>query len=112
MPWEEVEQVFRPENAHVGVMEVDAETCTKCGPYVLSCTFRAFQGGPACTPCTRMMMEPRLKEKLGIREPWRVCSSMLLGYPKFKQGGVVARELRPVTWFREGAEGPELEDWF
>ena len=55
-------------------------------------------------------MIPPLKEKLGLKEPWKICSAMVLGYPKFKQDGVVAREYRPVTWFREGAEGPEIEE--
>jgi hypothetical protein len=35
---------------------------------------------------------------------------MVLGYPKFKQDGVVPREFRPITWFREGADGPEIEE--
>jgi nitroreductase/NAD-dependent dihydropyrimidine dehydrogenase PreA subunit len=55
-------------------------------------------------------MVPPLKEKLGVKEPWRICSAMSLGYPKFKQDGVVPREYRPVAWFREGAEGPEIEE--
>jgi nitroreductase/NAD-dependent dihydropyrimidine dehydrogenase PreA subunit len=55
-------------------------------------------------------MIPPLKEKLGLNEPWKICSAMVLGYPKFKQDGVVPREYRPVTWFREGAEGPEIDE--
>jgi hypothetical protein len=38
------------------------------------------------------------------------ASAMVLGYPKFKQDGVVPREYRPLTWFREGAKGPEIEE--
>jgi hypothetical protein len=34
---------------------------------------------------------------------------MCLGYPKFKQEGIVPREFRPVAWFKEGAEGPEIQ---
>jgi hypothetical protein len=37
-------------------------------------------------------------------------SSLVLGYPRFRQEGVVPREFRPVTWFREGASGPEIEE--
>jgi len=48
-----------------------------------------------------------LKEKLGIEPPWTLVTSMVLGYPRFKQEGVVPREYRPVTWFREGAAGPD-----
>jgi len=55
-------------------------------------------------------MVPPLKEKLGIADPWLVNSAMVLGYPRFKQDGVVAREYRPVTWFREGSSGPEVEE--
>jgi alkylation response protein AidB-like acyl-CoA dehydrogenase/nitroreductase/NAD-dependent dihydropyrimidine dehydrogenase PreA subunit len=52
---------------------------------------------------------PALKEKLGLRLPWRIANAMVLGYPKFKQMGIVPREFRPITWFREGAKGPEIE---
>jgi len=55
-------------------------------------------------------MLPALKEKLGIKEPWKVVSALVLGYPKFKQDGVVAREFRPITWFREDSEGPDIEE--
>jgi nitroreductase/NAD-dependent dihydropyrimidine dehydrogenase PreA subunit len=53
---------------------------------------------------------PPLLDKLGVHDPWKICTSMVLGYPKFKQDGVVPREFRPVTWFREGADGPEVEE--
>ncbi|MBW2091505.1 MAG: nitroreductase family protein [Deltaproteobacteria bacterium] len=55
-------------------------------------------------------MIPPLKEKLGLKEPWRINTAMVLGYPKFKQQGIVPREFRPITWFREGAGGPEIEE--
>jgi nitroreductase/Fe-S-cluster-containing hydrogenase component 2 len=60
--------------------------------------------------CQVINMVPPLKEKLGVRDPWRIGSALVLGYPKFKQDGVVARESRPVTWFREGSDGPEMEE--
>jgi len=44
---------------------------------------------------------PTLKKELGIEPPWYCASSLCLGYPKFKQEGMVPRELRPVKWFRE-----------
>lgn len=53
---------------------------------------------------------PPIKKNLGIRAPWRIQASMVLGYPKFKQQGMVPRQFRPVTWFRPGADGPEIED--
>jgi nitroreductase/NAD-dependent dihydropyrimidine dehydrogenase PreA subunit len=53
---------------------------------------------------------PPLKKKLGIEPPWIVASSMCLGYPAFKQEGIVPREYRPVTWFREGVNGPEIRE--
>lgn len=55
-------------------------------------------------------MNPPLKAKLGLEDPWKIQSALVLGYPKFEQAGVVPRENRPVTWFREGAEGPEVEE--
>ena len=54
-------------------------------------------------------MVPPLKEKLGVNEPWKISSGLVLGYPRFKQEGVVPREFRPVTWFRKGADAPEIE---
>lgn len=55
-------------------------------------------------------MNPALKEKLGLSDPWKINTAMVLGYPKFKQNGVVPREFRPITWFREGKEGAEIEE--
>ena len=49
------------------------------------------------------------KKKLGLEPPWTIISSIVLGYPKFKQDGMVPREYRPVTWFRNGWEDPEIE---
>ncbi|MGA2285480.1 MAG: nitroreductase family protein [Dehalococcoidia bacterium] len=48
---------------------------------------------------------PGWMDRLGIEPPWRLATSLALGYPKFKQEGIVPREYRPVTWFRDGA-GP------
>ncbi len=48
---------------------------------------------------------PGWMERLGIEAPWKLVTSLTLGYPKFKQEGMVPREYRPVTWFRGGA-GP------
>jgi len=54
-------------------------------------------------------MDPPLKEKLGLSDPWAINTAAVLGYPDFKQQGIVPREFRPVTWFREGASEPEIE---
>ena len=54
-------------------------------------------------------MNPALKEKLGLKPPWKINTAMVLGYPQFRQMGVVPREYRPITWFREGAPGPQIE---
>ncbi len=54
-------------------------------------------------------MVPELKQKLGLKDPWRINTAMVLGYPKFEQKAIVPREFRPVTWFREGASRPEVE---
>lgn len=53
---------------------------------------------------------PALKKKLGIKSPWKVIETLCIGYPAFKQEGIVPREYRPVTWFREGSEGPEIQE--
>ena len=51
-----------------------------------------------------------LRRKLGIKKPWKFVSCLCLGYPKFKQEGIVPREYRPITWYREGKEGPEMQE--
>jgi nitroreductase/Pyruvate/2-oxoacid:ferredoxin oxidoreductase delta subunit len=55
---------------------------------------------------TALNQMPPWPEKLGITPPWKLVTSLVLGYPKFKQEGMVPREYRPVTWYREGAAGP------
>jgi nitroreductase len=52
---------------------------------------------------------PPLMQKLGIQPPFSIISSIVLGYPKFRQEGIVAREFRPITWHREGQVDPEVE---
>ena len=52
---------------------------------------------------------PSLMAKLGIQPPFSIVSSIVLGYPKFKQEGIVAREYRPITWHREGKDAPDIE---
>jgi nitroreductase/ferredoxin len=58
---------------------------------------------------TALNQMPQMLERLGIAPPWKLMTSLVLGYPKFKQEGMVPREYRPVTWYREGAAGP-VED--
>lgn len=52
---------------------------------------------------------PDIKKRLGLEPPWTIISSIVLGYPKFKQDGMVPREYRPVTWFRTGWDTTEIE---
>ncbi len=53
---------------------------------------------------------PELKAKLGFDSTWTVLAALCIGYPSFKQEGAVPRHYRPVTWFRPGAAGPEIEE--
>ncbi len=59
---------------------------------------------------TLHMVPNFVEEKLGIKPPWQIISSLVMGWPEFKQEGIVPREYRPVTWYRDGAEGPEIEE--
>jgi nitroreductase/NAD-dependent dihydropyrimidine dehydrogenase PreA subunit len=52
---------------------------------------------------------PKIMAKLGYEAPWVVHSTLCLGYPRFKQEGIVPRHFRPVTWFRAGSNKPEIE---
>ena len=47
--------------------------------------------------------DPQLKEKLGLKDPWVIQNACVLGFPDFKQSGLVPRDNRPVTWFKKGA---------
>ena len=61
-------------------------------------------------PCTAINVVPSIKEKVGIKEPFVATTTMVLGYPRFKQEGIVPREFRPIIWHREGATGPQIEE--
>ncbi|MBW1711217.1 MAG: nitroreductase family protein [Deltaproteobacteria bacterium] len=52
---------------------------------------------------------PEIAEMIGLKPPWRVITTLVMGYPKFKQEGLVPREYRPVTWVREGSEVAEID---
>jgi nitroreductase/ferredoxin len=54
-------------------------------------------------------LNPDLKKKLGFDNGWRIVNTLCIGHPKFKQKGLVKRQARPVTWFRPGGNGPEME---
>jgi nitroreductase/NAD-dependent dihydropyrimidine dehydrogenase PreA subunit len=53
---------------------------------------------------------PEIKAKLGFDDQWRIVTSLCIGYPKFKQAGIVSRMFRPVTWFRSGSNKPQIEE--
>jgi nitroreductase/ferredoxin len=53
---------------------------------------------------------PAIAEEIGLSPNWSVITTMSLGWPAFKQEGMVPREYRPVKWFREGASGVEIEE--
>jgi nitroreductase/NAD-dependent dihydropyrimidine dehydrogenase PreA subunit len=55
-------------------------------------------------------MAPSIMKKLGLQYPFSITSSVVLGYPRFKQKGIVPREFRPITWWREGADSPDIEE--
>jgi nitroreductase len=58
--------------------------------------------------CLGLNAMPRFLERLGIKSPWQLGGGIMLGYPAFKQKGMVPRLNRPVTWFRPGQK-PQLE---
>jgi len=53
---------------------------------------------------------PEIKAKLGFDDNWTVQSALCLGYPKFKQEGMVPRHFRPITWFRPGKAEGDIQD--
>ena len=53
---------------------------------------------------------PAIADKIDLKPNWSVVTTLVMGWPAFKQEGVVAREYRPVTWFREGSDAAEIEE--
>lgn len=53
---------------------------------------------------------PGMPSRLGFGDQWTIHTAVTLGYPKFKQEGIVPRHYRPVTWFRPGSSTPEIEE--
>ncbi|MGC8580134.1 MAG: nitroreductase family protein [bacterium] len=49
---------------------------------------------------TAMKYLPRMRKRLGIKYPWKVATTIAIGYPKVKTDHAVAREDVPVRWFR------------
>jgi len=50
-----------------------------------------------------------IADKTNLGPNWRVITSLVMGYPAFKQEGIVPREYRPVIWLRPGKEKAELD---
>jgi len=44
-----------------------------------------------------------------VGENWQPVTTLVLGYPAFKQEGMVAREYRPVQWLKEGSDTVEID---
>jgi len=52
---------------------------------------------------------PAIAEKIPLAPNWRVIATLVLGWPAFRQDGMVPREYRPVMWLREGSDSVEIE---
>jgi len=52
---------------------------------------------------------PDLKRDLGIRWPYKIVTSIVLGYPRSQIDRAVARERPRVTWFPADRSGPREE---
>jgi nitroreductase len=53
---------------------------------------------------------PAIADKIDLKPNWSVITTLVLGWPAFKQEGMVPREYRPVTWLREGSDAAEIEE--
>ena len=43
--FEELKPMLRPTGVHMGVMEIDADTCTSCGQCIKNCPFKCWEIG-------------------------------------------------------------------
>jgi nitroreductase len=67
-------------------------------------------GIKACWNGFLTMGIPAIADKIDLKPNWSVVTTLVMGWPAFKQEGVVAREYRPVAWFREGSDAAEIEE--
>ncbi len=51
--------------------------------------------------CTPLGMLPRWKKRLGIRYPYKLVTSIAVGYPRGNPDGYVSRETQAIDWFVE-----------
>jgi len=81
MAWEDVKDILRPENVHMGIMKVDAEICTHCGLCIENCPFKAWikgddniprlKDGYACFSCYNCMVACPVNA-ISIVKPYQV----------------------------------------
>jgi nitroreductase len=67
-------------------------------------------GIKACWNGFLTMGVPAIADKIDLKANWSVITTLVMGWPKFKQEGIVAREYRPVKWLREGTDAVEIEE--
>ena len=51
--------------------------------------------------CTPIGMLPKWRKRLGIRYPYKLVTSIALGYPRGTPDGYVTRETQAIDWFAE-----------
>jgi len=51
-----------------------------------------------------------IADEIDLKPNWSVITTLVLGWPAFKQEGMVPREYRPVMWLREGSDAVEIEE--
>jgi nitroreductase/Pyruvate/2-oxoacid:ferredoxin oxidoreductase delta subunit len=84
--------------------------CALCA-HNLVLTAHALGLGTCYVGFTRMLETlPALKRELGIGWPYRVMTSVAVGYPRVQTDRAVARERPRVTWFPADRSGPRVEE--
>jgi nitroreductase/NAD-dependent dihydropyrimidine dehydrogenase PreA subunit len=53
---------------------------------------------------------PAIADKINLKPNWSIITTLVLGWPAFKQEGMVPREYRPVMWLREGSQAAKIEE--
>jgi nitroreductase len=51
-----------------------------------------------------------IADKIDLEPNWGVITTLVLGWPAFRQDGMVPREYRPVMWLREGSDAVGTEE--
>ena len=65
-------------------------------------TAHSYGLGTCCVSfCTALAMQLKWRRRLGLRHPYKLMTSIALGYPRGNPDGYITRETTAIDWFDE-----------